>query len=51
MSNRLAINSFNNATIDLTENTVKNRELIQASNERRLQILNDDAVAFFKNYM
>ena len=51
MSNKLAINSFNNATIDLTENTVENRELIQASNERRLQILNDDAVAFFKNYM
>ena len=51
MSNSLAINSFNNATIDLTENTVSNRELIQASNEKKLEMLNNKAVEFFKNYM
>jgi hypothetical protein len=51
MSNALAINSFNNATIDLAENTAENRTWTQLSNLEKKNKLNNSAVEFFKNYM
>lgn len=51
MSNALAINSFNNATIDLTENTLENRTWTQLSTLEKKNKLNDSAVEFFKNYL
>ena len=51
MSNALAINSFNNATIDLTENTADNRTWTQLSALEKKNKLNNSAVEFFKNYM
>ena len=51
MSNKLAIESFNSATIDLTENNPINRKLMNLSNEQKKQALNDSAMDFFRHYM
>ena len=51
MSNALAINSFNNATIDLAENTAENAIWNQLSVLEKKNKLNDSAVEFFKNYL
>jgi hypothetical protein len=51
MSNALAINSFNNATIDLAENTTENAIWNQLSVLEKKNKLNDSAVEFFKDYL
>jgi hypothetical protein len=51
MSNKLAIESLNSATVDLTENTSINRQLINLSNEQKKQALNNSAMDFFRHYM
>lgn len=51
MSSRLAIDSFNSATINLTENTAENRMWNQLSNLEKKIALDNSALEFFRWYM
>jgi hypothetical protein len=51
MSNKLAIESLNTSTVNLTENTIENRISETLNNFQKKQALNDAALEFFKEYM
>ena len=51
MSNKLAIESLNTSTVNLTENTAENRVSEALTNLQKKQALNDSAMEFFRSYM